>query len=133
MPRLRSGKILVDFTSAAPGSDRDILFRSKAKLRGSGLYIAESLTPRRQSMFAELLKLKKRGVISSVFTRSGDILVFRSRDSAPIRIASPESVSQLSGIAESRNTQGRAQEEDGGGPAAPTPQREREPGEPTRA
>ena len=107
---LRSGKVLIEFNSAAPGSDRDILYRTKSRLRGSGLYIAESLTPRRQAMFADLLRLRKQGMIFSVFTRSGDILACRSRDSAPLRIASPEAVQQLveSGGA-ARPEQGRAQ------------------------
>ena len=61
--RLKSGRVLVEFTSAAPGSDRDILFRTKTRLRGSGLYISESLTPRRQEMFADLLALKRDGII----------------------------------------------------------------------
>ena len=97
MIRLRTGKILVEFTSAAPGSDRDFLFRNKTKLRGSGLFIAESLTPRRQEMFVELLRLKKEGRLFSVFTRAGDILICRSRDSAPLRVADPEVVRQLAG------------------------------------
>ena len=95
MIRLRTGKILVEFTTAATGSDRDFLFRNKAKLRGSGLFIAESLTPRRQEMFLELLRLKKEGRIFSVFTRAGNILICRSRDSAPLRVADPEVVRQL--------------------------------------
>ena len=37
MIRRMSGKILVEFTLAATGSDRDRLFRNKATLRGSGL------------------------------------------------------------------------------------------------
>lgn len=114
--RLKNGKVLTEFTSAALGSDRDILFRSKSKLRGSGLYVSESLTPRRQAMFADLLWLKKEGVIFSVFTRSGDILACRSRDSAPLRIASPEAVRCLSESgAQYRPAQGRAQARDGGG------------------
>ena len=43
--RVRNGKVLVEFVSAAPGSDRDLIFRNKSKLKGSGLFIAESLTP----------------------------------------------------------------------------------------
>ncbi|KAF0300618.1 hypothetical protein FJT64_003284 [Amphibalanus amphitrite] len=65
MIRLKNGKILIEFTSAAPGSDRDILFRTKSKLRGSGLFIAKSLTPRRQAIFADLLQLKREGLICS--------------------------------------------------------------------
>ena len=93
--RLRSGKIMVEFSSIAPGSDRDVLFRSKSKLKGSGLFISESLTPRRQAMYLDLLRLKKERVICSVFTCSGDLLVCKSRDSPPIRVADPETVRQL--------------------------------------
>ena len=107
--RTSNGKILIEFTSAAPGSDRDVLFRSKAKLRGSGLFIAESLTPRRQAIFSDLLQLKREKKIFSVFTRSGNILACRSRDTAPLRIADPEAVRQLS----------RSADRDPGGAAAP--------------
>ena len=125
MIRLRNGKVLVEFTSSSPGSDRDVLFKSKSKLRGSGLYIAESLTPRRQAIFSDLLRLKKDGKIFSVFTRSGDILACRSRDSAPIRVASCEAVRSLSGDDAPRGpAQGRARAP--GGEAPPEPARERE-------
>ena len=120
--RLQNGKILVEFTSFATGSDRDILFRSKAKLKGSGLFIAESLTPRRQVMFSELLRMRKEGRIHSVFTRSGDILVCRSRGSAPIRIADPEAVRQLAGgDPPERPDRGRARGERGAAPPHPAP------------
>ena len=92
MIRMRTGKVLVEFVSAAPGSDRDLIFRNKSKLRGSGLFIAESLTPRRQEMVKELLRLKKEGKISTVFTRAGDVMICRSRDSPPLRIADPVSM-----------------------------------------
>ncbi|KAF0287851.1 Brevican core protein [Amphibalanus amphitrite] len=99
MIRLRNGRVLIDFTTAAPGSDRDVLFRNKTKLKGTGLFVAESLTPRRQAMFSDLLRMKKEGIIFSVFTRSGVILACRSRDSAPIRITDPEAtVSAVSAV-----------------------------------
>ena len=123
MIRLRSGKVLVEFTSASPGSDRDILFRSKAKLRGSGLFISESLTPRRQALFSETLQLKKDGIIFSTFTRAGNIFVCRSRDSAPLRIADPEALRQLAESGASRRpAQRRAQVE--GVSGRPDPWRE---------
>ena len=123
MIRLRSGKVLVEFISASPGSDRDMLFRSKSKLRGSGLFISESLTPRRQTLFSETLKLKKEGVIFSTFTRAGNIFVCRSRDSAPLRIADPEALRQLAESGASRRpARGRAQAEGVGG--LPAPRRE---------
>ena len=116
MLRLKNGKILIHFTTAARGSDRDTLFRAKTKLRGSGLFIAESLTPRRQAMLADLLQLKDQSVIASVFTRSGDIFACRTRDSEPIRIADPEAVQQLYGAGSpDRPPQGRARPESGGG------------------
>ena len=89
----------MEFTATGHGSDRYFLFRSKSMLKGSGLYITESLTPRRQAMFSELLRLRREGMIHSVFTRSGVILVRRSRNSAPIWIGSPEAVRQLSAVA----------------------------------
>ena len=67
--RLRSGNILVEFCSAGRLSERDILFRSKSKLRGTGLYISESLTPRRQDIFRTLLQLKKTHQIHSAYTQ----------------------------------------------------------------
>ena len=118
MIRLRNGRVLIDFTTATPGSDRDVLFRNKTKLKGTGLFVAESLTPRRQAMFSDLLRLKKEGIIFSVFTRSGVILACRSRDSAPIRIADPEAVRQLAEAGAARDpaaAQGRAQAATGGG------------------
>ena len=48
----------VRFTSSKPGSDRDTLFRNKTRLRGTGLYIRESLTPRRQAVYSELVARK---------------------------------------------------------------------------
>ena len=120
MIRLRNGKMLVEFTTAAPGSDRDILFRMKSKLKGTGLVITESLTPRRQALFSELLQLRKERIIFSAFTMAGEIFVCRSRDAAPLRIAGPEAVRQLVGSGASRRPeQGRAQAESGGGPSPP--------------
>ena len=125
MFRLKNGKVLTDFTTAARGSDRDVLFRTKTKLRGSGLFISESLTPRRQAMFSDLLRMKKEGIIFSVFTNSGDILACRSRDSAPIRIADHEALRRLAeSSASHRPAQGRAQATEVEGAAGPPPQRE---------
>ena len=60
--------------------------------------------------------MKREKKIASVFTRSGNIMVCRSRDSAPFRVADPEAVSQLSGSgAPRRPEQGRAQAGSGGG------------------
>ena len=114
--KLKNGKVGVEFPSASRGSERDVLFRSKTRLRGSGLFISEFLTPRRQDIFLALLALKKRKVIFSVFTRSGDVMVCRTRDSAPFKVMDIEAVAALTPAGSPRGAdQGRAQEMDGGG------------------
>ena len=122
--KLRNDKVLFEFQTASPGSDRDVVFRSKTKLKGSGLYVSESLTPRRQKMFQELLRLKREKLIFSVFTRSGDVMVCRHRGSVPFRVADPEAVSQLIApgappVSEQGRTQERMQVGSDGGRGSP--------------
>lgn len=93
--RLQNHKIMVRFKSASPGSDRDKLFRSKTKLKGTGLFIAESLTRVRQETFQALLRLKKGRVIHTVFTESGSLLVRRTPGSTPIKITDSADVEEL--------------------------------------
>lgn len=61
----------VRFWTSEPGSDRDKLFRGKTRLRGSGLFIGELLTPRRLQWLHELRQMKKEGLVTAAFTRSG--------------------------------------------------------------
>ena len=61
----------VRFWTSEPGSYRDRLFRVKTRLRGSGLYIGELLTPRRLQWLHELRQMKTEGMIAAAFTRSG--------------------------------------------------------------
>lgn len=94
--RVRNMKvILVKFRAAGAGSDRDKLFRSKTKLHGTGLFVAESLTRKRQAMFKELLGLKKRKSIHAAFTQSGELFVRITAESAPLKIADQSAVEQL--------------------------------------
>ena len=65
----------VQFWTSEPGSDRDRLFRGKTRLRGSGLYIGELLTPRRLQWIHELRQMKKEGMIAAAFTRGGVVTV----------------------------------------------------------
>ena len=99
-------KVLVEFTTAAPGSNRDQLYRTKTKLRGSGLYIAESLTQRRQELFQKLLRLKRDATIFTAFTQSGDLFARKTRSSPPVRVRDHAALERLSGPGQSR---GRAQ------------------------
>lgn len=85
----------VRFTSSKPGSDRDILFRNKTRLRGTGLYIRESLTPRRQEVYSQLAVKKKQRKIVTVFTRSGTVFAVVSPGERPRPVRSDEALQRL--------------------------------------
>ena len=93
--RLGDRAILAEFQSSAVGSDRDTLFRTKTRLRGSGLFISESLTPRRRQILRGLLQLKAEMKIISVFTQSGDIFIRETSSSPPVRIPDMSAVQRL--------------------------------------
>ena len=93
--RLRSQSIMVKFTSIASGSDRDAIFRTKTSLRGTGLFVSESLTPRRQNIFRTLVKLKQQRSVHAAFTRSGDMFVKTSPESPPVKIANQAALDRL--------------------------------------
>ena len=76
-------QIRVRFTEAGIGSDRYHLVRNKTKLRGTGLYIRERLTPYRQKIFNELMQFKRAQQISTVFTRDGVVFVVIGRGDRP--------------------------------------------------
>ena len=68
-------QIRVRFTAFGVRSDRFHLVRNKTKLRGSGLYIRERLTPYRQKLFNELMQFKMAQQVSTVFTKDGTVFV----------------------------------------------------------
>ena len=114
--RLRNQSVLVKFKSTANGSDRDRLFWSKIALRGTGLFVAESLTARRQGILRTLVQLKKEKLIYAAYTQSGDIFVRMCENSRPNKIADQAAVSHL--IETTRPVeQRRTRAADGGGPA----------------
>ncbi|KAF0302653.1 hypothetical protein FJT64_025255 [Amphibalanus amphitrite] len=76
-------QIRVRFVTSRSGSDRDILFRNKTKLRGTGLYIRESLTKQRLTIFNELSLMKREKKIATVLTRSGTVFVVVSQGERP--------------------------------------------------
>ena len=85
----------VRFTTCKPGSDRDVLFRNKTRLRGTGLYIRESLTPRRQAVYGELAAKKKERKIVTVFTRSGTVFAVVNQGERPRPVRSDEALRRL--------------------------------------
>lgn len=71
---MRGIGIIVKLKYSGCGSDRDSLHKMETKLRGSRLFIiAESLTPRRQEMLRQLIRLKKDGSVHAAFTQAGEI------------------------------------------------------------
>ena len=88
-------QISVRFSTTAAGSDRYILVRNKTRLRGSGLYIREKLTPNRQKLFNSLLQLKRENQVSTVFTRDGAVFVVVDRRDRPRPVRSDAALERL--------------------------------------
>ena len=143
-------QLRVRFTSARPGSDRDVLFRNKTRLRGTGLYIRESLTPRRLAVFNELAAKKRERKIVTVFTRGGTVFAVVSQGDRPRPVRSEEALRRLCSSLEEADNAASAmglqhggtptsQVADQGGPprpaeTSPTPSQAcRDPGGPTRS
>ena len=88
-------QIRVHFNSVSAGSDRHFLVRNKTRLRGTGLYIRERLTPYRQRIFNDMLQLKRSRQISTVFTKEGTVFVVVDRGDRPRPVRSEAAVERL--------------------------------------
>ena len=88
-------QIRARFTAVGVGSDRFLLLRNKTKLRGSGLYIRERLTPHRQKIFNELLQFKMARQVSAVFTRDGTVFVVVGQRDRPRPVRTEAAVERL--------------------------------------
>ena len=96
--RREDRQIRVRFNEVGVGSDRHWLVRNKTRLRGSGLYIRECLTPLRENIFQRLMQLKRQKQINTVFTRDGIafIIVTQGDRPRPVRtLAALERVVQI--------------------------------------
>ena len=107
--RLRNQNIFVEFTSVGLGSNRDSLYRQKTRLKGTGLFVSESLTPKRQMIMRDLLQLKKEKQIWAVYTQSGNIFVRKTSTSTPIRMPDMSAVKRLTEDVSGGHSQPRAQ------------------------
>lgn len=85
----------VRFNTVKAGSDRYYLVRNKTKLRGSGLYIRERLTPFRQRLFNEIIQLKRNNRINTVFTKEGTVFVVVSHGDRPRPVRSDVALERL--------------------------------------
>lgn len=88
-------RILVRFSEIGAGSDRYVLVRNKTRLRGSGLYIKERLTPNRQRLYNELMQLKRDDKLSTVFTRDGTVFAVVGRNDRPRPVRSDAALESL--------------------------------------
>ena len=93
--RREERQICVRFSTSGAGSDRYLLLRNKTKLRGSGLYIREKLTPARQQLFNKLMQLKREDRISTVFTRDGTVFAVVGERDRPCPVRSDVALERL--------------------------------------
>ncbi|KAF0310682.1 hypothetical protein FJT64_001880 [Amphibalanus amphitrite] len=88
-------QIRVRFSAVGAGSDRYHMVRNKTKLRGTGLYIRERLTPFRQKLFNELMRFKMARQISTVFTRDGTVFAVVGRRDQPRPVRTEAAMERL--------------------------------------
>ena len=88
-------QITVRFSTTGVGSDRYILLRNRTRLRGTGLYIREKLTPYRQQIYSSLMQMKRENKVSTVFTRDGTVFVAVDRRSRPRPVRSDAALERL--------------------------------------
>lgn len=92
-------RLVVKFNACGPYTARDRLYQGRFQLMKERdpkkrLYISESLSPRRQTIFKTLLDAKKDGKVHSIFTRDG-VPCFRPvANAAVVRV---DRVSKLQG------------------------------------
>ena len=89
-------QIRVRFSTVGAGSDRYLLIRNRTRLRGTGLYIRERLTPMRQRIYSELMQLKWSNKISTVFTKDGTVFVVVGQRDRPRPVRSDVALERLS-------------------------------------
>ena len=88
-------QIRVRFNTVTAGSARYFLVRNKTRLRGSGLYIREYLTPTRQRIFNAMLNLKRNNQVSTVFTKEGTVFAVIDHRDRPCPIRSEAAVERV--------------------------------------
>ena len=88
-------QIRVRFSAVGVGSDRYTLVRNRTRLRGTGLFIRERLTPLRQHLFNELMQLKRDNKISTVFTRDGTVYTVVGQQDRPRPVRSDAALERL--------------------------------------
>ena len=89
-------QIRVRFSAVGAGSDRYLLIRNRTRLRGTGLYIRERLTPVRQRIYNELMQLKWNNKVNTVFTKDGTVFVVVGERDRPRPVRSEATLERLS-------------------------------------
>ena len=93
--RLPRNRVLVKFAGDERGSLRDLVYRSKHKLRGQNIFINENLTPQRQEVLNLLLHEKREGRLTAVLTRGGEVFFAVSRNDRLVRARNKEEAEYL--------------------------------------
>ena len=93
-------KLVCRFVRSGPGSTRDAVYQGRFQLmsqrdESQRLYIAESLSRRRQQCMSTLLAAKKRQQIYTVFTKNGVVFYKERKDGATIRADYPGQISRF--------------------------------------
>ena len=93
--RREERQIQVRFNTVAVDSDRYFLVRNKTRLRGTGLYIRERLTPYRQKILNDLMQMKRNGQLSAVFTKDGTVFAATNQRDRPRPVRSEVALERL--------------------------------------
>ena len=92
-------RLVCRFVCAGPGSVRDEVYQGRFQLmnqrdEAQRLFVAESLSRRRQQCLGVLLGAKKRQQIYTVFTKNGVLFYKERKDGANIRVDHPDQISR---------------------------------------
>ena len=93
--RLPRNRVLVKFAGDERGSLRDLVYRSKHKLRGQNIFINENLTPMRQEVLNLLLHEKREGRLTAVLTRGGEVFFAVSKNDRLVRARNKEEAEHI--------------------------------------
>ncbi|KAF0299577.1 hypothetical protein FJT64_000062 [Amphibalanus amphitrite] len=90
-----NNRVIVRFVQSGQGSVRDVVMSRRLELRGRDLFINESLTKLRSSIFQSLLAAKREKKIFTVYTRGGQVFFKEKQHGVGTRV---NSLQQLRGL-----------------------------------
>ena len=88
-------RVICRFVRSGKGSVRDQIYFRRLELKGTNMYVNESVTKFRQDLISKLIPLKKANRLFSVFTRYGRVYCTEQRGGRMIRIDSVQEIENL--------------------------------------